>query len=86
MKRQKAIEQKLDCEFIGNDPVKEEFNVFKAIKKLFKHVKQSSNELTKKTLIDKILMRLLQLIFKSDNTINSKAIKYIFKKILPVYK
>ena len=40
MKRQKTIEQKLDCEFTGNDPVKGEFNVFKAIKKLFKHIKQ----------------------------------------------
>ena len=31
-------------------------------------------------------MRLLGLQFKSDNIIKSKAIKFIFKKILPNYK
>ena len=37
--------------------------------------------LSKKSLIDKISMRLLRLEFKSVNTIKSKAIKYIAKNI-----
>ena len=48
------------------------------------NIKQSSNQLInqqiKKTLIDKISMRLLGLEFKSDNTLKSKAIKHIVKK------
>ena len=36
--------------------------------------------------MNKILPRLLGLEFKSDNTIKSKAIKFIVKKILPDYK
>ena len=39
-----------------------------------------------KSLIDKILMGLLRLDFKSNNTIKSNTLKYIVKKILPDYK
>ena len=53
---------------------------------MFRHIKQLSNQLTKKTLIAKISMRLLRLEFKSDNTIKSKAIKHIAKKILSHYE
>ena len=41
---------------------------------------------TKKSLIEKILMRLLTLEFESYNKLKSKAIKYIVKKILPDYE
>ena len=41
---------------------------------------------TKKTLINKTSMRLLGLEFKPDNTIKSKAMKFIVKTILPDYK
>ena len=44
--------------------------------------KQSS----KKCPIGKISMKLLRLKFKSDNMINSKAIKDIVKKIFPDYE
>ena len=40
----------------------------------------------RKTLINKILTRLLWLEFKSDNILISKAIKFIVEKILPDYK
>ena len=43
------------------------------------HIKKSS----KKSLIDKISTRLLELKFKSDHSIKSKAFKYVVKKILP---
>ena len=54
----------------------------KTINEIFRHIKQS----TKKSLINKISMRLLGLEFKSDNKIKSKAMKYIVKKILVNYK
>ena len=49
---------------------------------MFKHIKQPVN----KTLINKISMRLLGLVFKSDNIIKSKPMKFIVKKMLPDYK
>ena len=85
-KREKAIEQELVCEFIRINSDKEDFDIFKAISKIFKYIKQSSNQLTKKTLIDRVSLRLLGLEFKSDTAIKSKAIKYIAKKILSNYK
>ena len=39
-----------------------------------------------KTLINKILARLLGSKFEADNIIKSKAKKFIIKKILPNYK
>ena len=48
IKRQKAIEQKMVCKFIRIDPEKEEFDIFRAIREIFRHVKQS----TEKTLIN----------------------------------
>ena len=68
--------------FIRIDPDKEEFDIFRTISEIFRHIKQSS----RKTLINKFLKLLLELEFKSDNTIKSKAMKYIVKKILPDYK
>ena len=56
--------------------------MFQAINEIFRHIKQS----TKKTRINKILTRLLGSEFKSDNILKSKAIKFIFKKLLPDYK
>ena len=81
-KRQKAIEQEPGCTFIRIDPDKEEFDIFRAINKTFRHIKQSN----KKTLMNKISARLLGLEFKSDNIIKSNAMKFIAKKILPDYK
>ena len=48
IKRQKAIEQELGCKFIRIDPGKEKFDVFKAINEIFRRIKLSSDELTKK--------------------------------------
>ena len=67
IKRKKAIEQEAGCEFIKMYPGKEYFYVFEATNEIFKHIKQSSNQLTKqstkKSLIDKISMKLLGLDF-----------------------
>ena len=74
-----TVAEILGCKFIRIDPDQEEFDIFKTINEIFRHIKQS----TKKTLINKISTRLLGLEFKSDNIIKSKAMKFIVKKILP---
>ena len=50
IKRQKVIEQKLECKFIRIDPDKEDFDIFRAIIEIIRHIKPS----TKKTLINKV--------------------------------
>ena len=76
IKRQKATEQELGCKCSRIDPDEEEFDTFKVVNEIFRHIKQS----TKRTLIYRISMRLLGLEFKSNNTIKSKARKYFVKK------
>ena len=50
IKRQKAIEQQLDCIFIRIDPTHEDFDFLKTINEMFRHIKQS----TKRALINKV--------------------------------
>ena len=47
VKRQKAINQELGCRFIWIDPEKEYFDIFRTINETFRHIKPSSNQLTK---------------------------------------
>ena len=61
--------------FIRINPDEEKFNIFKAIW----HIKKS----TKKSLIDKISKRRLELEFKSNHPIITKALKRVVKKALP---
>ena len=74
-----ALEKELDCKFIRIDPDEEDFNIFKAINEIHRDIKKS----TKKPLIDKPSKKLLRLEFKSNNSIKTKCLKYIVKKILP---
>lgn len=76
-KRQKAIENELDCKFIRIDTDKHNFNISKAVKEIHKHIKKSS----KRSLIDKISNGLPELKFKSNYSIKSTAFKYVFRKI-----
>ena len=48
IKRQKAIEQELGCEFTRIDPDKEEFDIFKAVNEIFRQIEKSSNQLAKR--------------------------------------
>ena len=45
IKRQKPIKQELGCKLIRIDPGKEEFDIFRAINKIFRHIKQSTKKL-----------------------------------------
>ena len=70
------MEQELGCKFISIDPDKEDFNIFKTINEIFRHIQQSDQ----KTLTSKISTRLLGLEFKLYNIIKSKPTKIIVKK------
>ena len=45
IKRQTAIIQELGCKFIRIDPGKENFDIFRAINEIFRHIKQSTKQL-----------------------------------------
>ena len=65
IQRLKATEQELGCVFIRINHDEESFNIFKPINEVHRHIKES----TKKSLIDKISKRLLELKLKSDHSI-----------------
>ena len=79
IQRQKALERELNFVFIRINPDEKDFNIFKEINKIHRHIKKSS----KKSLIDKISKRLLELEFKSNHLIITKTLKKVVKKILP---
>ena len=74
IRRQRAIENELGCSFIRINPDEKNFNIFKAINKIHRHIKKS----TRKSLIDKISERLLELEFKSNHSIITKPLKKVF--------
>ena len=82
VERQEVIERELDCVFIRINPDEKDFKILKAINEIYRHIKKSS----KKSLIDKISKRLLELEFKSNHSIKSKCLKWVVKNILPNYK
>ena len=79
IQRQKALERQLNCVFIRINPDEKDFNIFKEINKIHRHIKKSS----RKYLIDRISKRLLELEFKLNHSIKSKCLKWIIRKILP---
>ena len=82
LQRQRAIEKELGCVFIRINPDEKDFNIFKEINKIHRHIKKS----TKKFLIDKISKRMLKLEFKSNHSVITKALKIVVKNVLPDYK
>ena len=78
IKSQKEIEKEFDFEFIRINPDGKDFDVYDKIDKIYNHIKELNEKLTKESLVDKISKRLSELKFKS-----SYSIKYIVKKILP---
>ena len=79
IQKQKTIEKELICVFIRINPDKENFNSFKAINQICRHIKKS----IRKPLIGKISKRLLELEPKSNHSIITKALKKAVKKVLP---
>ena len=87
VERQKAIEKELGCEFIRINPDEENFNIFKAINEIHRHITRSTKKLTeestKESLIEVLSNKLLGLEFKLNNPIKRKCLKYVVKKIFP---
>ena len=73
------IQRELNCVFIRINPDEKDFNIFKEINKIHRHIKKSP----KKSLKDKISKRLLELEFESNHSIKSKCLKWVVKKYSP---
>ena len=71
IQRQQALERELGCLFITINPDAIDFNIFKEINKIHRHIKKSS----KKSLIDKVSKMLLELEFVENNSIKSKCLE-----------
>ena len=67
---------------IRTNPDAADFDMNRLINQIYKHIIKS----TKKSLIDDLSKRLLELEFKSNHSIKSKCLKWVVKNILPNYK
>ena len=88
-KRQKELE-KLDYHLIRINPDKIDFNDYEEFGRVSAYIAESIKKLTKKnpkkSLIDDLSKRLLELEFKEHNAKKSKCLKWIVKNFLPNYK
>ena len=75
---------------IRTNPDAADFDMNRLINQIYKHIIESTKNqtkvLTKKSLIDDLSKRLLELEFKSNHSIQSKCLKWVVKNILPNYK
>ena len=79
IQRQRALKRELNCVFIRINPDAVDFNIFREISKIHRRIKKSS----KKSLVDKISKRLLELESIENHSIKSECLKWIVEKILP---
>ena len=54
IERQKVLEKKLGCIFIRINPDEHYFNINKANNEIFRHIKESTKEVTKKSTINSV--------------------------------
>ena len=75
---------------IRNNPDAADFNINRLINQIYMHIikstKNQTEKSTKKSLIDDLSKRLLELEFKSNHSIKSKCLKWIVKKYCQRYK
>ena len=85
-RRQKELE-KLGYHFIWVNPDEIDFSDYEEFGRvstdIAESIKKQTEELTKKSLIDDLSKRLLELEFKSNHSIKSKCLKWIVNKMLP---
>ena len=79
--RQFMIES-YEITIIRTNPDGADFDMNRLINQIYTQIIKS----TKKSLIDDLSKRLLELEFKSNHSIKSKCLKWIVKNILPNYK
>ena len=79
IQRQRELERELDCVFIRINPDAIDFNIFKEINKIHRHInkltKQQTKQKTQESLIDNLSKRLLELELKQHNQILTKFLK-----------
>ena len=75
---------------IRTNPDAADFDMNRLINQIYTHIikstKKQTKVSTKKSLIDDLSKRLLELEFKSNYSIKSKCLKWVVKNILPNYK
>ena len=87
-KDKKHQKKKVNCKFIRINTSRKSYDGNYEISKvsacITESFKKQTEESTKKSLIDDLSKRLLELKFKSNHSIKSKCLKWIVKKILPI--
>ena len=87
--RQEDLE-KVAYHFIRINPDKPGFDDYEEFGRIScyiaESIKKQIKKSTKKSLIDNLSKRLLELEFKSNHSIKSRCLKWIVKKILPDFK
>ena len=83
IQKRTALEKELGCKFIRINHDEENFNISKAINEINRHIKKSTKEINKKSLINEFSSRLLKMEFKSDDSRKAKLLKYVVKNVLP---
>ena len=84
-KRKKELE-KLGYYLIRINPDKPGFDDYEEFGRVSAYIAKSIKKQTKKSLIDDLSKRLLELEFKLNPSIKSKCLKRIVKNVLPNYK
>ena len=69
IQRQKALEREFDCVFIGINPDAADFNIFKEINKIQRHINKLTKQQTKESIIDNLSQRLQEIEFVKNHSI-----------------
>ena len=83
--KQLTIEEKRGCKIIRTNPDAPDFTIYRLINQVSICIEQSTIKSAKKSLIDDLSKRLLELAFKSNHSIKTKCLKWLVKKILPTF-
>ena len=84
IQRQRALEKELACVFIRINPDAADFNIFKEINKIHRHINKLTKQQAKESIIDNLSQRLQEIEFVKNHSIKSKSLKWVVKKILPI--
>ena len=81
IERIKGAEKGLDCNFVGINSYEDNFSIFKAIKRIHRHIKKSTK------IFDRFLSkRLLELKFRENRSLKCKALKFMLKNTVHIMK
>ena len=83
IERQQKIGKELNCKFVRIDPSRENFSTFNELCNIKNYTDKFVKKSSKIKTIDYISDVLPNLEFKENNTIKTKLLKWIVKRILP---